>query len=166
MDGFHLGNDELIRLGRRDRKGAPDTFDVDGYTTMLGRLRNQDAPTIYAPRFDRHLEEAVGSSVPVGRETPLVITEGNYLLLSGGGWANVRPALDEVWFLDVAEATRVSRLVDRQRGHGISFDDARRWTEQVDVPNSRYTLAGRGEADLIVMVPAREAIRGELGRDL
>lgn len=153
MDGFHLGNDELVRLSRRDRKGAPDTFDVDGYAALLARLRSQDVPTIYAPRFDRDLEEAIGSSVAVERTTPLVVTEGNYLLMTDGGWENVCPSLDEVWYLDVAEDIRASRLINRQRGHGKTLEDAQRWTEDVDLPNSDFSVGVRERADLTVVVP-------------
>src|SRR4029453_8603421 len=39
MDGFHLANVTLIAWGRRDRKGAWDTFDADGYVHLLRRLR-------------------------------------------------------------------------------------------------------------------------------
>ena len=108
MDGYHLANEELLRLGRRGRKGAPDTFDVDGYVALLGRLRNQLEPIIYGPRFDRDLEESIGSAIPISRETPLVITEGNYLLLDQFGWEGVRQHLDEVWFLDIDPAERTS----------------------------------------------------------
>nr|WP_296776019.1 nucleoside/nucleotide kinase family protein [Rhodococcus sp. (in: high G+C Gram-positive bacteria)] len=156
MDGFHLANEELRRLARDDRKGAPDTFDVDGYRALLGRLRTQVAETIYAPRFDRNLEESVASSVAIFRTTPLVVTEGNYLLLDEGGWENIRPILDEVWYLDVPEGLRANRLIERQRGHGKTLDDATRWTEQVDLPNSGFSTAARDTADLIVEVPSRD----------
>ena len=96
MDGFHLADDELDRLGRRGRKGAPDTFDIDGYLALLWRLRTQAGETIYAPRFDPELETSIGSAVPV-RRTRLVITEGNYLLLDTDRREKVRGLLDEVW---------------------------------------------------------------------
>lgn len=81
MDGFHLANAELLRLGRRGRKGAPDTFDAGGYAALLERLRAEKDQTVYAPTFDRQLEASIGSAVPVPAGTPLILTEGNYLLL-------------------------------------------------------------------------------------
>ena len=120
MDGFHLANTELVRLGRRQRKGAFDTFDLDGYLALLRRLRRQTAELIYAPSFDRELEESIGSAAPVHRDTPLVITEGNYLLLDRAGWAEVRGCLDQVWYLEVPTGQRVRRLVGRRRSHGDS----------------------------------------------
>jgi pantothenate kinase len=106
MDGFHLANSELARLGRGDRKGVPETFDVDGYVALLNRLcRSGDAP-IHAPVFNRGIEEPIGSAVSVPADVPLVITEGNYLLLDDHGWGAVRDCLDEAWFLAVDSAVR------------------------------------------------------------
>src|SRR6202022_510359 len=67
MDGFHLADAELDRLGRRDRKGAPDTFDADGYTALLRRLRADEDSVIYAPTFERDLEQPLAGSIPVSR---------------------------------------------------------------------------------------------------
>lgn len=150
MDGFHLANAELLRLGRRDRKGAPDTFDVDGYVALLGRLQEQSAEVIYGPVFDRGLEESIGSAVPVHVETPLVITEGNYLLLDRGGWSDVRGRLDEVWYLEVPAAVRADRLVARRRSFGESTEQAHSWVQSVDSANGAVVETSRERADLLV----------------
>ncbi len=155
MDGFHLANAELVRLGRRQRKGAPDTFDVDGYVALLGRLRSQTADVIYGPVFDRALEESIGSAVPVPREVPLVITEGNYLLLDEPGWAGVRDQLDEAWFLDVPAGERVDRLVARRQSFGESADQAEAWVHGVDQANAAIVDSSRGRADLVVHLTTR-----------
>ncbi|MFE7423447.1 nucleoside/nucleotide kinase family protein [Rhodococcus sp. NPDC057529] len=152
MDGFHLANDELIRLGRRDRKGAPDTFDVDGYTALLRRLRQQDSEVIYAPTFNRGLEEPIGSAIPVRKQTPLVITEGNYLLMNSGGWEDVHPALDEVWYLDVPEQVREGRLIGRHQAFGKTYAHAQEWTREVDLRNADLIESTRHRADLLVEV--------------
>lgn len=65
MDGFHLSNAQLDRLGLRGRKGAPETFDVDGYVHLLRRLRSRQAGTVYAPDFDRDLDEPVAAGIAV-----------------------------------------------------------------------------------------------------
>lgn len=155
MDGFHFANAELVRLGRRDRKGAPDTFDVDGYVALLRRLSTQTAGTIYAPVFDRELEESIGSAVPVRADVPLVITEGNYLLHDEHGWDAVRPLLDEVWYLDVDADERRRRLVARRLGHGHPADEATAWVRDVDEPNARLVETARDRADLVVRVASR-----------
>ncbi|GGZ34719.1 nucleoside/nucleotide kinase family protein [Streptomyces inusitatus] len=154
MDGFHLAGATLERLGRADRKGAPDTFDADGYTALLARLRAR-APgvTVYAPAFDRALEEPVAGSVAVPPEIPLVITEGNYLLHDDGPWSAVRPLLDEVWYLELDPEVRVRRLVDRQVRFGRDRAHAERWTARSDEPNARLVALGRDRADLVVTLP-------------
>src|SRR4051812_44392060 len=100
MDGFHLANEVLIELGRRDRKGAHDTFDDGGYARLIATLRAQGSadPVVYAPRFRREIEESIGSSIPVLPSVPLVVTEGNYLLLEFDAWPAARSCIDEVWF--------------------------------------------------------------------
>ena len=110
MDGFHLSNEELERLGRTERKGASDTFDAYGYAALLARLRHA-TETVYAPIFNRAIEESIGSAVPVEPSTPLIITEGNYLLLAEGGWTRAGRAIDEIWYLDVPVEIRKRRLV-------------------------------------------------------
>ena len=149
MDGFHLANEELERLGRRGRKGAPDTFDAGGYVALLRRLRYA-GETVYAPRFDRDLEQSIGSAVPVFAGMPLVITEGNYLLLEQGAWGEVRPLLDAVWFLAPPEHVRLSRLIGRHQAHGRSRADAEAWVSRVDQENAKAIEATRPRADLIV----------------
>lgn len=154
MDGFHLADAELVRLGRRDRKGAPDTFDVDGYVALLLRLSAQTTGTIYAPLFDRGLEEPIGSAVAVAAGIPLVITEGNYLLHDGDGWDAVASHLDEVWFLDVDAEERRRRLISRRLSHGHPADEAAAWVRDVDERNAAVVERARDRADLVVRVPS------------
>jgi pantothenate kinase len=150
MDGFHLANAELERLGRRGRKGAPDTFDVDGYAALLARLRLVKDRTVYAPTFDRQLEESIGSAISVPAGTPLILTEGNYLLLEDGIWDQVRSQLDAVWFLDLPEDVRLARLVARHVAFGKAPAEAQRWVGAVDGPNAATINLTRPRADLIV----------------
>ncbi|MGW6540853.1 nucleoside/nucleotide kinase family protein [Streptomyces sp. NPDC055051] len=153
MDGFHLAGDELARLGRSDRKGAPDTFDAAGYAALLARLRAPEPGTVvHAPAFDRVLEEPVAGSVAVPPEIPLVITEGNYLLHDEDGWAAVGPLLDEVWYLDLPDAVRVPRLVARHVRFGRTEAEAEAWVARSDEANARLIARGRGRADLVVPV--------------
>jgi pantothenate kinase len=151
MDGFHFAQAELGRLDRRERKGAPDTFDARGYAALLRRLHDNREPVVYAPLFRRDLEEPVGSSVPVPRGVPLVITEGNYLLLNEPGWADVRGQLDEVWFLDIADDLRRERLIERHIRYGLTLEvAAERVTTGSDERNARAVNATRSRADLVV----------------
>jgi pantothenate kinase len=150
MDGFHLAEAELRRLGRHHRKGAPDTFDAGGYVALLGRLRAADEAVVYAPFFDRSLEEAIAGSVPVPREVPLVITEGNYLLVQEGSWGAVRPLLDECWYVAPDEEERLSRLIARHEHFGRSPDEARQRSLGSDQRNAEVIVATRDLADVVV----------------
>ena len=150
MDGFHLAGGELLRLGRRDRMGAPDTFDTAGYVALLRRLREPGPEPVYAPTFDRRLEQAVAGAIRIDPTVPLVVTEGNYLLLDGGGWQQVRPLLDEAWFVAVDDRLRVERLIERHVRHGKDSDAARDWVRRTDEANARLVAATRDRADLLV----------------
>ncbi|HLV03706.1 nucleoside/nucleotide kinase family protein [uncultured Georgenia sp.] len=152
MDGFHLAEAELHRLGRHDRKGAPDTFDALGYVALLRRLRAADERVVYAPFFDRSLEEPIGCAVPVPREVPLVVTEGNYLLVADGDWAGVRPLLDECWYVEQDEELRIVRLIARHERYGRSPEAARERTLGSDQRNAEVVAATRARADLVVHI--------------
>ncbi|MBP2475674.1 pantothenate kinase [Crossiella equi] len=155
MDGFHLAQRELERLGRAERKGAPDTFDGHGYVDLLRRLRANGpgepaAVTVYAPEFRREIEEPVACAVPVGPEIPLVITEGNYLLLAEQPWAGVRELLDEAWFLAPDEDLRLSRLIARHRAFGRGEVEAKERALGSDQNNALRVNATAARADLVV----------------
>ena len=150
MDGFHLANVELERLGRASRKGAEDTFDSAGYVALLGRLRTQRSDEmIYAPTFRREIEEPIAGAIPVMPDTPLVITEGNYLLLDRGHWSGVRPLLDEAWYVDVDPELRRQRLVERHMRFGRDEVAARKWVQQTDEVNAVLIESTRARADLV-----------------
>jgi pantothenate kinase len=150
MDGFHLAQRELNRLGRAERKGAPDTFDAAGYVDLLDRLRRHGPDTVYAPEFRREIEEPIACAVPVFPQTPLVVTEGNYLLLADHPWDRVRPLLDEAWFLAPAESVRLARLTARHEAFGRSPEQARGRALGSDQANAVRVDATSGRADLII----------------
>lgn len=151
MDGFHLLNDDLVRLGRRNRKGAPDTFDVDAYVALLERVR-QKAPgeIVTAPRYDRAASSPVPDAITVASDVALVITEGNYLLLDDPPWQAVRPLLDEVWFVDIDNSVRVRRLIARHIDFGKTPEEAREWVMRSDEANAERVAASRDRADFVV----------------
>lgn len=152
MDGFHLAGSELARLGRAGRKGAPDTFDAWGYASALARVTARTEPAVHVPRFDRDLEEPIAAGIAVDASVPLVVTEGNYLLVDDEPWARARAMVTEVWFVDVPDELRVPRLVARHERHGRTPEQARAWVEAVDEPNARLVAATRARADLVVRV--------------
>ncbi len=152
MDGFHLAEAELHRLGRHPRKGAIDTFDAAGYVCLLRRLRQPEPTTVWAPRFDRQWEEAIAAAIPVEPSVPLVITEGNYLLVDSGPWAEVRGLLDEVWYVQLPEEVRLARLTARHVAYGRSPEEAAARARGTDQRNAELIVTTRDRADVVIDV--------------
>ncbi|WP_328343149.1 nucleoside/nucleotide kinase family protein [Micromonospora sp. NBC_00421] len=150
MDGFHLAQAELVRLGRADRKGAVDTFDANGYVSLLRRLRRLEPTAVYAPVFRRDLEEPVAGAVEVPPSVRLVVTEGNYLLLDEPPWDEVRSLLHEAWFLDLDAELRLRRLVARHLAYGRSPETATAWAYGSDEVNTAVVVGTAGRADLVI----------------
>lgn len=151
MDGFHLAQVELERLGRAERKGAPDTFDALGFVALLQRLRvPRPGEVVYAPAFRREIEEPVAGAIAVQPDTQLVIVEGNYLLLDDGPWAGVAACLDEVWYVEVDDDLRRERLVQRHQRFGRSAEAARAWVLSTDEPNAVRIAATRARAQWVL----------------
>jgi len=151
MDGFHLADAQLDRIGARARKGAPETFDAAGYAHLLERVRREmDAP-VYVPGFDRTLEQPLAAALVVLPSARLVVTEGNYLLLDDPQWERARRAMDAVWFVASEDTTRVERLVARHIEFGKSPQQARAWVATTDQPNSELVAATAGRADRVIV---------------
>jgi pantothenate kinase len=150
MDGFHLADDELFRLGRHDRKGAIDTFDAGGFVALLRRLRAADEAVVYAPLFRRDIEDAIAGSIGVAPSVPLVVTEGNYLLVDEGPWADVRGLLDEVWYVEPEEPVRLERLVARHMAFGRDLATATARALGSDQRNAELIASTRARADLVI----------------
>jgi pantothenate kinase len=146
MDGFHLADVELERLGLRDRKGAPETFDDLGYAALLRRFHEDRDAVIYAPGFERVIEQPIAGSIPIFRDARLIISEGNYLLL----WEPLRPLLTEVWFADLDPGSRLRRLIDRHIRFGKPEPVAVEWATGTDERNARLVASTRSRADLVV----------------
>lgn len=149
MDGFHLANAELARLGLADRKGAPETFDATGFVHLLRRLR-EGSELVYAPRFDRRRNESIGSAIPVPPDVRLVVVEGNYLLLSCPPWSAVRGLLDLAVYVDLAAPARHRLLVRRQRERGLDQHAARDWVMRSDEANAAIIAGTRELADVVL----------------
>ena len=150
MDGYHLSNAQLAWLGRRDRKGAPDTFDSYGYADLLQRIKENHNQDIYFPIFHREIEESIAAEGVIHPDTSLVLTEGNYLLLGDAGWNRVAPTLTECWFVDVDDDRRMARLVARHIKFGKSSEEAHAWAHGTDQHNADLIETTKIKADVIV----------------
>jgi pantothenate kinase len=150
MDGFHLPQARLVELGLRERMGAPETFDVDGFVAVLAALRVPATAVVPAPLFDRSVEEAVPGALRIGPGIHTVFVEGNYLLHDRDGWERVAPLLDEVLFLRIDEALRRDRLIARHIAFGKTADAAAAWALGPDEQNAVLVSATAPLADRIV----------------
>jgi pantothenate kinase len=150
MDGYHLSNAVLQELGRADRKGAPDTFDIAGFATLLQRIRVEKTFDIYYPVFDRAIEESIAAQGVVTQKTKVVIIEGNYLLHDSGGWEVIADLLDEIWFIDVDDEKRLERLIARHIAYGKSSEAAESWSRGSDEVNAHIITAGRSRAHAVI----------------
>ncbi len=154
MDGFHLANATLDRLGRRSRKGAIDTFDGWGFVALVRRLRTEVDHDVYAPSFRRDVDEPIAGELVVTAGTRIVVIEGNYLLVDESPWRDLLGLMDEAWYCHVDDAERVERLVVRHHTHGRSLTAAREWALTVDGANARLIENYRDRADLVVLTTA------------
>lgn len=151
MDGFHLAHSVLTAQGIAERKGALDTFDAAGYVALLRRIRAGEPATIWAPEFRRDLEDAIAGAVAIPPATPLVITEGNYLLVEREPWSQIQSLCDEIWYVDQPERLRIERLVARHVRFGRTTQAARlRVTEGADGVNAALVRRSRPRASLMV----------------
>ena len=150
MDGFHLANATLDRLGRHDRKGAIDTFDGWGVLALVRRIRAETEHAVYAPSFDRAVDEGVAGAIAVEPSARLVVVEGNYLLVDEDPWALLSAELDEAWFCATPGDERFARLVGRHTAGGRAPDAAEAWAREVDGANAALIEGTRGRADLVV----------------
>jgi pantothenate kinase len=150
MDGFHRTNEELRELGLLEKKGAPETFDVDGFVHLLEQVRSDFDAAITWPDFDRSIEETVPDAIPIRPSSRLVIVEGNYLLLERPGWQALHGMLDQVWYVDAPRDVLRDRLLDRARAGGRTEAEATRHVDGSDLPNAELVAATKNAADRIV----------------
>ena len=149
MDGFHLDNTELDRLGLSGVKGAPETFDAAGFVRLVEQLTHTTEP-VRAPSFDRIADRTIARAITVGPDDRIVIVEGNYLLLDRAPWSALRALFDRTGYIDVDDATRVERLVARHVHHGRSLEDAREFVRKSDEANAPIIAATRPRADVLI----------------
>lgn len=150
MDGFHLANRTLDRLGARGRKGAIDTFDGRGFIALLSRIRTEKTHPVYAPGFDRSIDEPIAGEIEISPHADIVVVEGNYLLVQEEPWSGVRSLVDEIWFCETDDSERQRRLVNRHTSFGRSVEDAVSWARDVDGANALLIESTREFADLVV----------------
>jgi len=148
MDGFHFDNAVLEARGHLSRKGAPFTFDADGYAALLRRLRTEPNCDIAVPVFDRALDLARAGGNIITPEHRFLIAEGNYLLLDQPGWAQMAGLFDLTVMLTAGLGELRLRLIDRWLGYGLDPEQALARAQSNDIPNAELVLGKSRKADL------------------
>jgi pantothenate kinase len=138
MDGFHLSNEELISLGRRDRKGAPDTFDVEGFTSLIKRVKSDSNVDHKFPIFHREIEASIADEGMVPKHSKVVVIEGNYLFSEDHNWSQVYALLNHTWFIEIEDEVRIERLIARHIRFGKTPEEAEAWSQGSDETNARF----------------------------
>lgn len=152
MDGYHLSNRQLERLGLEDRKGSPPSFDVHGFTAMLSRVAAESREDVYAPEYDRTLHEPIAGRILVPSEARLIVTEGNYLALDDPAWRKARQYIGCLWYIDTPDSLRDERLVARQIAGGRTEEAAREWVVSNDRPNGELVKQSKPLTDRTITV--------------
>ena len=138
MDGFHLSNEELISLGRRERKGAPDTFDVEGFTSLIKKVKINYNIDHTFPIFHREIEASVDNEGIVPKESRVVVIEGNYLFSTDHNWGGIYSLLNHTWFIEIDDEVRIERLIARHVRYGKTPEEAEAWSRGSDETNARF----------------------------
>jgi Panthothenate kinase len=150
MDGFHLADVQLERLGLLSKKGSISTFDAAGYVNLIKRIKHPDGFTVYAPNFERDLEQPIAGAIPVFPDTNVVITEGNYLLCPDEPWVQIRTLASQIWHYQTPTVLRQKRLVARHVESGKSLQEATQWVQNVDELNAQLIEEWAPAASLII----------------
>jgi pantothenate kinase len=152
MDGYHLSNLQLKNLGLSDRKGAFNTFDSNGYVSLLKRINTETDQDIYYPVFHREIEESYAADGVVLANTRIVLTEGNYLLFDKAGWEKVAAELTEIWYININDSVRIERLVKRHEFYGKDKESALNWATGTDEINAKIVESTAARADVIINI--------------
>ena len=138
MDGYHLSNEELISLDRRDRKGAPDTFDTQSFISLISKVKNNPETELRFPIFHREIEASKADEGIVQSGVKVIVVEGNYLFSEEHNWEGVFPLLDHTWFIEISDEVRIERLIARHIRYGKTPEDAEKWSRGSDEANARF----------------------------
>jgi pantothenate kinase len=150
MDGFHMKHAKIEAMGQTDYKGAPHTFEGAEFVSFLHKLKHATEP-VSGPGYSRKIEDTVEDAFTVPGDVRVLIVEGNYLLLTEGPWAGVKPLLDYSLFVHVDRKTAGCRLLKRHGEEGLFSEERNRaHIERNDLPNYDLVEKSKDRADVIL----------------
>ncbi len=167
MDGWHWPNAVLDArtttdeaghtIALRQRKGGPESFDVESLAAAVRRLQSGGA-AVSLPVYDRRVHDPVADGITIGPGTSIVLIEGNYLLEPRPPWDAVSDLLQLKMFLQCDPAAARERIIDRHIRGGASQEEAVRKYEANDRLNTEAVLATVGQADYMIRLSPDAAI--------
>ena len=149
MDGYHLDNRILKAHGLLPRKGAPETFDAVGFCEAVKGLASS-SDMRYFPTFDRGMDLAIAGAIEISPATPIIVTEGNYLLLRTAPWNALAEHFTASVFVNPGLEELTRRLNKRWLRYGLDAEAAAKRTEMNDLVNARLVLEQSIKADLML----------------
>ena len=150
MDGFHMKHAKLEAMGQTDYKGAPHTFEGADFVRFLHRLKGATS-AVSGPGYSRKIEDTVDDAFTIQPDVRVLVVEGNYLLLTDGPWAGVKPLLDYTVFVDVPRDLVKARLLKRHGEEGLFTEERNRaHIERNDLPNYDLVFLSQDRADVII----------------
>lgn len=165
MDGFHypnayLDHHTMIEEGKeyllRERKGSCDTFDKERLKEKIREGKNSDN---LWPIYSRAIHDVVEDQIQL--QKPIILLEGNYLLLNGKGWEDLIKECDDCVFLFAKEELLKHRLVERKMAGGMKREDAERFYEQSDQKNIVQVLEHHHPANITLYLEKNRIMKGE-----
>jgi len=149
LDGFHLENSILKRLGLLDRKGSPSTFDVPAFIQVMKRLAAYESD-VAIPKFDRKKDISIERASIVSTKDRILIVEGNYLLLNNKQWAELQDIWDETVFINPGMGVLKKRLIDRWLFYGMDNESAQNRAFRNDIPNAKNVIENSLPANILI----------------
>lgn len=146
MDGFHLDNETLEKSNLLERKGAPETFDIGGFLSLIKELRSKN--DIKVPLFDRSADKVIKDGQIISREQDYLVIEGNYLLLDRELWRDLSKYWDYKIFIKIEQTVLKSRLIERWLGENLTYSEAEARVVNNDLINANLVNSYKIEPTL------------------
>ena len=146
MDGFHLDNETLEKINLLERKGAPETFDIGAFLSLIKELRFKN--DIKVPLFDRSADKVIKDGQIIPREQDYLVIEGNYLLLDRELWRDLSKYWDYKIFIKIEQTVLKSRLIQRWLGENLTYSEAEARVANNDLINANLVNSYKIEPTL------------------
>ena len=137
----------LFALKLLSKKGSPETFDAYGFCEAVKSLSCANRESFH-PAFDRKMDLAVANSILIKPETPVVVIEGNYLLMETKPWSSLLKVFSSTVFVCPTMTTIQDRLMQRWLSLGLNPDDAMLKITSNDLVNAKLIIEKSQPPDL------------------